>query len=146
VVGGMFVVLFTLASGVESAFHAFWNIYLSIDGQIHSKTIAGSIVGTLPLGRFVVFANLLLAFVLALAMLLLCRRFAKSRKIPRIVAAVLLPFVLYAPTRIPVSYRTIQSTTPDMIYFNGITGLVKEHLGITHDSPDLRVQRRDPEP
>src|SRR4029079_3829341 len=40
----------------------------------------------------------------------------------------------------------IQSTTPDMIYFHGITGLVKEHLGITHDSPDLRVQRRDPEP
>jgi glucan phosphoethanolaminetransferase (alkaline phosphatase superfamily) len=32
-----------------------------------------------------------------------------------------------------------------MIYFHGMTALVKEHLGYTNDSPDLRVQRRSPE-
>jgi hypothetical protein len=53
---------------------------------------------------------------------------------------------LYAVFTIPVSYRTLQSTPFDMIYFNGIAAVVKEHLGITHDSPDLRVQKRSPMP
>src|ERR1700733_39904 len=33
----LFLVLFTLAMGVEGAFHGFYNIYLSMDGQVHSK-------------------------------------------------------------------------------------------------------------
>src|SRR5262249_40176177 len=54
--------------------------------------------------------------------------------------------VLYAACTIPVSYRTIQSTLFDMIYFHGLGALARETLGYTHDSPDLRVQRRSPEP
>jgi arylsulfatase A-like enzyme len=143
--GGLFVILFTLSAGVEAAFRSFWNIYLSIDGQIHSKSIPWSLVGTLPLGRFWVAFHLLSTLALALATLVFARRFVRPRRIPRLVMPAFVPAVLVAVTQIPVSYRSLQSTTPDMIYFNGITGLVKEHLGITHDSPDLRVQRRIPE-
>ena len=53
----LFVVLFTLAMGVEGAFHAFYNIYLSMDGQIHSKSFGWSILGTLPFSRPIVAAN-----------------------------------------------------------------------------------------
>ena len=39
VMSGVFLALFTLSMGVEGAFHGFYNIYLSMDGQIHSKSI-----------------------------------------------------------------------------------------------------------
>lgn len=141
----LFVALFTLAAGVEGAFHAFYNIYLSLDGQVHSKSVLWSVVGTLPLGRPLIFGHLLAALGVAVTTLLLARRFARSGPWRARIAAILVPFALYAVFRLPVSYRTLQSTAFDMIYFHGIVGAVKENLGITHDSPDLRVQRRSPE-
>jgi glucan phosphoethanolaminetransferase (alkaline phosphatase superfamily) len=142
----LFVALFTLAAGVEGAFHALYNVYISLDGQIHSKSIGWSILGTLPLYRPVVLANIAAALAFAVAIVALGRRLVRPRRVARAVVPFLVPVVLIAVTRIPVSYlSSIQSTLPDMIYFHGITGLVKEHLGITNDSPDRRVQRRDPE-
>ncbi|MEZ4308154.1 MAG: sulfatase-like hydrolase/transferase [Polyangiaceae bacterium] len=142
----IFAVLFMLATGVEGAFSAFWNVYLSIDGQVHSKSIPWSIVGTLPLSRPIILFHILLALAAAIGFLLFAKKVVRPTKWGRRVIPFLVPLVLIAPTRIPVSYRKIQSTVPDMIYFHGMTALVKEHLGLTHDSPDLRVQRRDPEP
>src|SRR4029079_13638305 len=118
---------------------------LSIDGVIHSKSIPWSLVGTMPLSRAIVLFHLALALGLGVLLVRAGRRFVRPRRWPRMLVPLLAPVVLYAVTQIPVSYRRWQSTLPDMIYFNAITGIVKEHLGITHDSPDLRVQRRDPE-
>lgn len=47
----VFVALFTLAVGISGAFHALYNTYLSIDAQVHSRSIPWSIVGALPLTR-----------------------------------------------------------------------------------------------
>jgi hypothetical protein len=58
-IGGLFLLLFTLAVGVEGGFHAFYNIYLSMDGQVHSKSIPWSIVGTLPIAKPVILAHFL---------------------------------------------------------------------------------------
>jgi glucan phosphoethanolaminetransferase (alkaline phosphatase superfamily) len=143
---GVFVVFFTLAMGVEGAFHAFYNIYLSLDGQIHSKSIPWSIVGALPFSRPVVLAHMIGAFALAVLLLRFGRRYVRPRPWPRRLGPLLVLPALYAVFTIPVSYRTLQSTPFDMIYFNGIAAVVKEHLGITHDSPDLRVQKRSPMP
>src|SRR5262249_31155136 len=137
-----FVVLFTLAAGIEGAFHAFYNIYLSMDGQIHSRSIPWAIVGTLPLTRPIIFAHILGALALGLFVLALGRRLVRPRRWPLLLSVLVVPFALFAVVRIPVSYRELQSTPFDMIYFHGIAAVVKEHLGITHDSPDLRVQRR----
>jgi glucan phosphoethanolaminetransferase (alkaline phosphatase superfamily) len=145
-VGALFVALFTLACGVQGGFHALYNIYCSIDSQIHSQSIPWSIVGTLPLGRPIVIAHLALALGLSLAALRLGRRLVRPRRWPRLLAPLLVPVALVFVTRVPVSYRVIQSSSADMIYFHGVTAVVKEHLGITNDSPDLRVQRREPEP
>ena len=144
-VGALFVALYTLAVGVEGGFYSFYNIYLSIDGQLHSKSIPWSILGTLPYSRPLVAFHLVLALALALGFLRAARRFVRPRRIPRLVAPVLVPAVLFALVRVPVSYRVIQSSPPDLIYFHGLTALVKERLGLTHDSPDLRVQKRSPE-
>jgi glucan phosphoethanolaminetransferase (alkaline phosphatase superfamily) len=142
---GVFVVLFTLAMGVEGGFHAFYNIYLSMDGQIHSKSLGWSLLGTLPLAEPAVFAHLAGAFLLALGLIYLGRRWLRTPPWPMRVTALLVPGVIYAACTIPVSYRTFQSTPFDMIYFHSVGALLREHLGITHDSPDLRVQRRAPE-
>jgi glucan phosphoethanolaminetransferase (alkaline phosphatase superfamily) len=146
VVGVLFVVLFTLAVGVERAFHSLYNIYLSIDGVIHSKSIAWSLVGTMPLSRPIVVFHLLSSLALAVALVSAGRRLVRPRPWPRLLAPLLVPPLLFGLTRVPASYRRWQSTSPDVIYFHGITSLVKEHLGYTNESPDLRVQRRDPEP
>ncbi len=145
-VGVLFVVLYTLALGVEGAFHRMWNTYLSHDAQIHSKSILRSVVGTLPLGRPFILAEIMLAFVVAIGLLFLARKFLRPRGIPRMVAPWLVVPALFVAVTVPVSYRVLQSTPPDMIYFHGLAATIKEHLDITHDSPDLRVMRRDPEP
>lgn len=142
---GLFVVLFSLAVGIEGGFHAFYNIYLSMDGQIHSKSIPWSILGHLPFERPAVAVHVVMAVVVAVALVLLARRFVRPRPIASLFTPFIALMVMVAVTQIPVSYRTLQSTPPDMIYFHGITAVVKEHLDITHDSPDLRVQRRRPE-
>ncbi len=146
VVGVMFVVLFTLAQGVEGAFHRTWNTYLSHDAQIHSKSVLRALVGTLPLDRAYILAEIALAFVVSIALLVAARKFVRPRSIPRVLAPWLVIPALIAVVTVPVSYRVLQSTPPDMIYFHGLTATIKEHLDITHDSPDLRVMRRDPEP
>lgn len=143
---GVFLVLFTLAMGVEGGFHAYYNIYLSMDGQIHSKSVAWSILGTLPLSRPQVFGHLLLALSLGVGLVHLGRRLLRVSRWPARLAALLVPGVVYAVATVPVSYRTLQSTPFDMIYFHGLGALARETLGYTHDSPDLRVQRRSPEP
>jgi glucan phosphoethanolaminetransferase (alkaline phosphatase superfamily) len=145
IIAPIFALLFTLAVGVEGAFNAIWNIYLSIDGQVHSKSIPWSIVGTLPMSRPIVIFHLALALAFAVGLIFAGRKLVRPSKWARIFVPLLVPVVLVAPTQIPVSYRKIQSTSFDMIYFHGITALVKEHLGYTHDSPDLRVQKRSPE-
>lgn len=141
----LFVALFTLAMGVEGAFHSFYGIYLSMDGQIHSKSIPWSIVGTLPFSQPVVLLNVALAGALALLLLWMARRYLRARGLVWYFAALLVPGVIYGVATLPVSYRTLQSTPFDMIYFHSLGALAREHLGITHDSPDLRVQKRSPE-
>lgn len=144
-IAALFLLLFTLAMGIEGAFHALYNLYLSMDGQVHSKSIPWSIVGTLPFSRPIVLAHVFGAFALGAGLLVLARRYVRPRLWPRRITPFLVPLALYAVIRIPVSYRALQSTPFDMIYFHGVAAVVREHLGITHDSPDLRVQRRDPE-
>lgn len=144
--GWFYVALFTIVVGVESAFHSIYRIYLSLDGQIHSRSIPWAVAGTLPLSRPAVIAHLALALVVGAVTLWLARRYVRPRPVARWLAPALVPLALVGVTQVPASYRTLQSTTPDLIYFHGLTALVKERLGYTHDSRGLRVQRRSPEP
>jgi len=146
VAAALFGVLFTLAAGVQGGFISFYNVYISLEGQIHSKSIFWSLFGHVPFYRPGVFLSFGVAAGLALLLLRLARSVVRPRRVPRLLAPFLVPVVVAAVVQIPVSYRTsIQASMPDMIYFHGIAGLVKEHLGYTNESPDRRVQRRSPE-
>ena len=138
----LFVGLYTLIIGVSVAFHLTWNVFLSIDGQIHSKSIGWSLLGTLPLQRPSVFGALIGTFAVALILVKLARTHVRPRPWPRLLSPIGSVVVLVAITQVPASYRTFQATSADVLYVHGMVGLVKEHLGVTNDSPDLRVQRR----
>ncbi len=144
---GLFFATFVVVMGSESAFHAVWNIYLCVDGQLHSKNVIQSIVGTLPMARPLVIFHFVAAMVAGAIILRLARRVVRARGAAfYLCALVLVPVTLAGSTYIPTSYRGIQASPPDALYVHGMTGLVKEMLDITNESPDLRVQRRKPEP
>lgn len=143
---GLFAVLFTLAAGVQAAFHAFYNVYLGLDAQVYCKSLVWAVIGYVPLWSPKVVLHLALALVLALVMLMLARQLVRPRRIVRSLEPLLVPLVLVAMVRIPASYRWWQSSTPDLIYFHGYAALVEERLRRTDFAPHLRVQRRDPEP
>ncbi|EYF00741.1 Sulfatase [Chondromyces apiculatus DSM 436] len=145
VAAGVFVAFFTLAAGVQGAYHGLYNLYCSHDSQIHSASIPWSVVCTLPLSRVGVILHLGVAFGLALLLVHLGRRWVEPRFVTWVVSTSLAPLALAGMTQVPVSYRLWQSSMPDFIYVHGMTSVVKEHLGIINDSPDRRVQRRSPE-
>ncbi len=142
----LFVTLFTVLIGVEAAFYAFWNVYLCIDGQLHSKSIPQSIFGTLPLGRPLVLFHLVTTASIALLLIAFGRRFTKTGPWTARAFFIVALGAWAGGTFIPVSYRGVQASPPDALYLHGMTALVKERLGFTHEAPDRRVQRRDPEP
>lgn len=151
--GVFFVVAYVLVMGTQSAFFAVWNVYLSVDGQLHSKNVLRSLVGTLPLGRPLVLYHLLLHLVLAVGLVMTARKSVRTGKWATRGAALLGFTVLVAPYAVttylerpaPVSYSIWQASPPDTLYIHGMVALGKETLGLTNESPDLRVQRRDPE-
>ena len=141
---GLFVALYTLAVGVQGGFHGIYNIYLSHDGQIYSRSIPWSLLGHLPLSRPAIIAHLVWALLLSLAFVIAARRYVRPRPIARVIVPLFVPVVLVGMTQIPASYRSWQSTTPDIIYFHGLVSVTRERLRHTNDASELRVQRRDP--
>jgi glucan phosphoethanolaminetransferase (alkaline phosphatase superfamily) len=134
VAGALFLAAFTLTFGVQSAFHAFYNIYLSIDAVLHSHTFVGSLVGELPLTQPGVALRLVGAFVASVALLVAARRWVRPRRSARRMAVGVVPVGVLAVLLVPVSYRQVQSTPPDLLYLHGLTALAKERLGIRRDA------------
>ncbi len=153
---GLFFMLFVVIMGTAGAFHAMWNTYLCIDGQLHSKNIVQSLVGTLPLGRPLVAFHYLMAAIAGGTLLVIARTLVRPNKWAWALCVWLVPISFAASTQIPTSYRGIQASPPDALYIHGYTAVSKEHLAkipyfqqrfeLKVESPDLRVQRRKPEP
>lgn len=141
---GLFVTLYTLSVGVQTAFHAFYNIYLSHDCQIYSRSVLWSLLGFLPFEAMVLW-RLIGTLLLAVAMVSLARKWSRPRKTPRRLVPWLIPLLCYGMYRMPASYRSWQSSAPESIYFQGLVSLYKERTHETADAPELRVQRRHPE-
>ena len=141
---GLFVLLFGVSVGVQSAFFEAFHIYLSQDCQMYAQSLPQAALGYLPLSRPALLLRLLGTLLLALGFVVAARRLLAPGKWSARVVMVLTPLVLFGVTRIPASYRVWQSTTPDIIYFHGLVIHIKERLYITDDAPELRVQRRRP--
>src|SRR5262245_41045182 len=115
VAAGVFAVLFTVVAGVQGGFHSIFNIYCSHDSQIYSRSSPQAVLCHMPLDRPLVILHLLFALLLSIALVALVRRTLKPGRFARYVAPVLALVALLGVTQVPASYRTLQSSTPDVI-------------------------------
>lgn len=139
----VFIVLFTLSLGVQGGFRAIFNNYLTIDAEVFSRSLGWSVLGTLPLGRAVVWFYFGVMLAAAIAMLRNARkRRARHGRIVRFVTPLLTLAVLAGLFFVPTSYRDVQASTPDMLYFHTVVGVYKEQHGITANATRWRPQHR----
>ncbi|HZO16472.1 MAG TPA: sulfatase-like hydrolase/transferase, partial [Polyangiaceae bacterium] len=146
VAAGVFAVLFTIVAGVQGGFHSIFNIYCSHDAQIYSRSIPQAVLCHMPLDRPLVILHLLFALFLSIALVVLVQRTLKPGRVARYLAPVLALIALVGVTQVPASYRTLQSSTPDIIYVHGFVSMIKERLRMKDDADELRAQRRTPTP
>lgn len=124
-VAGLFAVLYTLVLVVEGVFYRTYNIYLSVDSQLAFQSLAPAPTGALNLRSTAFWAGLAVSAGLALGLLTLARRFVRLRPWPRRLAPLLVPFALLGIAFVPSSYRRIQASTYDILYFDGIDELAR---------------------
>lgn len=140
-----FVVLSTLAVGVQTYFHGQFATYLNLDATLFGTSFGESLVGQVSSEG----ANLAIAIgapaLLAVLAVALSRRVVRPRRRVRRAASLLAPVALAAVFLIPCSYRSVQASTPDVIYFHAIGGLVQELTGV-RTTAQVRPGRRHPPP
>jgi glucan phosphoethanolaminetransferase (alkaline phosphatase superfamily) len=145
-VGALFVGAFTLIVGVQGAFRGIYGAYLSMDAVLTTDSFASAMVGSLPFDRPAVWAHFAIALALAASLLAAARRHARLGRRARIASIALVPAVLYGAVHVPVSWRGVQSTTPDLLYAHGLATLAREITGIDTISAYTRPQRHEGEP
>lgn len=125
VVAGLFAVLFALTFGVQAAFYRFYNIYLSVDSQLAFRSFADAPHGALDLRWPWFWVYFVASAGLALAILRGGRRFARPGRLSRRITPLLVLPALVGMALVPSSYRRIQASTFDVIYFDGLQQLGK---------------------
>ncbi|MEO7328521.1 MAG: hypothetical protein ABI193_08085, partial [Minicystis sp.] len=147
---GCFAVLFTFGTGIQNAFFAYYKAYLSLDTLTDLDSFFSAITGALPFNQLRTCGPFALALSLSLTLLVLTRLFVRPRRIraSRWLRPALLAGALIFPFSVSVSYRIIQSTSPDLIYFNGLAVHVRERIRSARlgEPRFVRGQRRDPDP
>jgi arylsulfatase A-like enzyme len=142
----VFVALFTLALGVQGAFHALYGVYLTREVVLFSASLPWAVVGTLPFDRAVTWAHLGLALGVACALLAAARRVVRTGRAATVAALLVLPAALAGAAFVPVSYRGPQSTSADLLWLHGLGTLARELAGQTSEADFLRPQRHAGEP
>lgn len=145
VAAALFVGCFSLILGVQNAFRSLWATYLSLDVVLPAESMPRAFLGELPFGRPRLLVQLALAVCASLALLAFARHWVRRRRrVTRSLAALLVPAAAYGTLTIPVSYQTIQSSTPDMIYLHALAGLGRVRLGKTRSDRTVMIERRSP--
>ena len=142
--GAALLVLLCMPSlGGQIYFHRQYAIYLNLDASLWGTSVVGSMFDSLRADSSYFALSVLPPMLVAVALVWLGRRLVRPRRVTtRILGIVALP-VVAAAFLIPCSYRSIQGSTPDVIYFHAMGGLMKQRSGKTSPS-QLRPGRRSP--
>jgi glucan phosphoethanolaminetransferase (alkaline phosphatase superfamily) len=139
----LFVLLSTLAVGAQTYFHGQYATYLNLDATLWGTSLSESLLGQVSSEG----VNLLLALAgpaaCATVAVMIGRRVVRPARRVRLSAFVLAPIAVVAVFLVPCSYRSVQASTPDVIYFHAIGGLVKELTGV-RTTAQIRPGRRNP--
>jgi len=147
VAAGLFIALATLVVGTQLYFYDAYSTYLNLDATLFGTSMADSLFGQLSADGLNFVAAILPPLLVAIALVWLGRRMVRTRArtVRRVV--LLVPAVLAGVLAIPCSYRAVQGSTPDVIYFHAIGGLLKQLTGFeqrTHVRPMRRTPAKVP--
>lgn len=143
VAAAAFITLATVALGTQIYFYRQYSTYLNLDATLWGTAMGDSIFGQLSAdGRHFLLSVAPPLFVSA-ALVWVGRRFVrtKRRTAARLGGAAALALV--AVLLIPCSYRSVQGSTPDVLYFHAMGGLAKQLAGF-EERRDIRPMRRNP--
>jgi glucan phosphoethanolaminetransferase (alkaline phosphatase superfamily) len=134
----------TLAIGVQIYFHRQYSTYLNLDATLFGTSFSSSLFGQLKADGRNFLVSVIPPLMLAVGLVWLGRTLMPSgRSRASKAARILTPFAVLAAFLIPCSYRTVQASTPDVIYFHAIGGLMKVLTGV-RTSAQVRPGLRSP--
>lgn len=130
VAAALFIVFAMCAMGTQVYFHTSYATYLNLDATLFGTSVSSSVFGQLRADGSNVLTKLMPPLLVAAALLVAARRLFRPRG-HRASAGLraLVPAMMVGVFLIPCSYRKVQASTPDVIYFHAIGGLAKQVLG-----------------
>ncbi len=141
----LFVLLATLVVGSQIYFHRQYATYLNLDASLFGATMGASVLGQLGADLSNFSASVLPPFLGSVMLVVLARRFVRARRrtVRRVIG--LAPIALVLLGTLPCSYRAVQGSTPDVLYFHALGGVAKSALGMV-PAPQIRPKNRTPPP
>jgi glucan phosphoethanolaminetransferase (alkaline phosphatase superfamily) len=138
----IFSVEFTAALGAQHYFFQQYNAYLNSDVSEFASNFKDSIVNQLLADFSNYLKALAPALLAALTLVGLARRWVRPRRSQARLALVLAPALFVASLFCPTQHRQYQASTPDILYFNAIGGVIRTTLGFTQQSGQVRPMAR----
>lgn len=139
----LFVSLATVTIGCQIYFQRVYSTYVNLDALLFATTFSESMFGHLRADGMNFITAVGPPLACAIALVWIGRIVIRPRQTTRSrIARYLVPFAILAGLTIPCSYRTVQASTPDVIYLHAMGGVVKQITGITppaHVRPGLRT-------
>lgn len=143
IAAALFVALAGLSIGGQIYFHRQYATYLNLDATLFGTSLSESLFSQLRADGENFLGSLAPPLCCALALVWLGRRVLRPGGTTRArLARISAPIAVLAALLIPCSYRTVQASTPDVIYFHAVGGLFKQLLGarsIAQIRPGLRT-------
>ncbi len=139
----LFVSLASVTLGCQIYFQRVYSTYVNLDALLFATTFSESMFGHLRADGLNFFSAVGPPLACSIALVWLSRRIVRLRQTPATrVARFVAPLAIIGGLTIPCSYRTVQASTPDVIYLHAMGGVVKQITGITppaHVRPGLRT-------
>ncbi|NUQ77381.1 MAG: sulfatase-like hydrolase/transferase [Polyangiaceae bacterium] len=145
----LFVLLAALAVGGQLYFHRQYSTYLNLDATLFGTSFSESLFSQLRADGKNFLTSVVPPILLATALVWVGRSIIRPRgsRVSRF-ARYAAPIAVCAALVIPCSYRTVQASTPDVIYLHAVGGLLKELVGVKTTAqirPGLRTPPAMPE-
>ena len=140
----IFVALFGLACGVQGAFFSIFRTYACAETDVYTRSFGWAVLASLPLGRGFVWVHLGGAAALGGVLAWVARASVRPRRSAARAGLWVALAALGALAFVKSSYRPVQASTADVLYFHAVVASFQEQLGVTQMAARTRPQPRRP--
>ena len=145
---GIFIALATVVVGGQIYFHGQYSTYLNLDATLFGTSFSESLFAQLRADGRNFLTSVTPPLLAAALLVLVGRRVVRPRRTRgAVVARIVAPVVLACAFVVPCSYRTVQASTPDVIYLHALGGLIQALTGVRTAAqvrPGVRTPARLP--